>query len=580
MNLKNYKDKSKTIPIVLFLYNKYEPIIYTTIISILENGNKNTYYSFYLIVPSNFSTITENLFLGIHKKYQCYISFILVPEKFENLINIIPNNIFQNYHLLLLGDLIPKEINKCIYLGADICVNHDLSDLFKIDMKNNYIAGVISLDYYFSEKNQSKRLNLTSMKEYVNKNVLLINLKQIRINNMTREFIKLSKNHNFKVQDILNILCYGNIIKLPLKFNVMPSYIKKNNKILKYFYKKEDIFEAKNSPYIIQYSDQKKPWNNIGIYMERYWWNIAKKTPFINKLFTRENIYKNKIKKFWYNIHHKKLNFDNLTTFNEKLQWLKLYDSTPIKTMLSDKYLVKEFVKKKIGEKYVIPLLGVYGKFEEIDFKSLPNQFVIKCNHGSGFNIIVKNKTHLNFKRVRAKINKWMNRNYAFFFGFELHYRDIKPKIIIEQFMDDNTGDLRDYKINCFNGKPYFIWLDSDRHSSHKRNLYDLKWNQLPYKVNTKYPSFPSPKRPKHLEKMIDLASILSKNFAYVRVDFYIINDNIFFGEMTFETSSGTEDISPSHFEKKLSSLLILPKLAYNIDTGEYYEWGKKFLFI
>ena len=545
-------------------------------ISILENGNKNTYYIFYLIIPSNFSKFSENLFLGIHKKYQCYISFILVKEKFEYLINIIPNNTLKDYHLLLLGELIPKEFNKCIYLGADICVNHDLSDLFKIDMKNNYIAGVIYLDFYFSEKNHSKRLNLTSMKEYVNKDVLLVNLKQIRIDNMTKEFIKLSKNYNFKAQDVLNVACYGNIITLPLKFNVMPSYIKKNKQILKYLYKEEDIIEAKISPYIIQYADKKKPWNNIGIYMEKYWWNIAKKTPFINKLFTRENIYKNILKKFWYSINRKKLNFDNLTTFNEKIQWLKLYDSTPIKTKLADKYLVKEFVKEKIGEKYVIPLLGVYDKFEQIDFKKLPNQFAIKCNHGSGYNVIVKNKTNLNYTQVKYKINNWMNQNYAFKYGLELHYRDIKPKIIIEQYMDDKTGDLRDYKITCFNGKPSFIWLDTDRHSKHKRNVYDLNWNQLPYKVNSNYPPFRSPKRPKYLEKMIELASVLSKNFTYVRVDFYVVNDNIYFGEMTFTSSSGTEDILPKYFENELSSLLILPKFAYNIDSGEYYRWGKK----
>ena len=173
-----------------------------------------------------------------------------------------------------------------------------------------------------------------------------------------------------------------------------------------------------------------------------------------------------------------------------------------------------------------------------------------------------------------------MNENYAFKFGYELHYRDIKPKIIIERYLDDNTGDLRDYKINCFNGKPYFIWLDSDRHSKHKRNLYDLNWHQLPYKINTKYSFFPSPPKPKHLEKMIELASILSQNFAYVRVDFYVVNDNIYFGEMTFETSSGVEDITPNYFERKLSSLLIFPKLAYNIDTGEYYKWRKKLFLL
>lgn len=147
-----------------------------------------------------------------------------------------PYNTFHNYHLLLFEKLIPKEFNKCIYLGTDICVNHNLSDLFEIDMKNNDVAGVISLDYYFSEKNHRKKLNLTSMKKYINKNVLLVNLKQIRIDIMTTEFIELSKNYNFQAQDILIIACYGYIITLSLKFNVMPSYIKKNKQTSKYLY--------------------------------------------------------------------------------------------------------------------------------------------------------------------------------------------------------------------------------------------------------------------------------------------------------------------------------------------------------
>ena len=165
-----------------------------------------------------------------------------------------------------------------------------------------------------------------------------------------------------------------------------------------------------------------------------------------------------------------------------------------------------------------------------------------------------------------------MNINYAFFGGLELQYRDIKPKIIIEQYLDDKSGDIRDYKITCFNGNPYFIWIDSDRYSNHKRNLYDLNWNLLPFKVNTKYSPFPSPPKPKCLEKLLELASKLSKNFIYVRVDFYIINDKIYFGEMTFTSSSGTEEISPKSFDKKLSSLIILPKVAYNIDSGNYYK--------
>ena len=152
----------------------------------------------------------------------------------------------------------------------------------------------------------------------------------------------------------------------------------------------------------------------------------------------------------------KSLNIDNPKT-NEKIKWLKLYDSTPKKTYLTDKYLVRRWIKKKIGEEYLIPLIGVYDKFEDINFKNLPKDFVIKCNHGCGYNIIVKDKFSLNLTIVKSKIDKWMDENYAFKNGLELQYRDIKPKIIIEKYMDDNTGDLRDYKFHCFNGKPKFL---------------------------------------------------------------------------------------------------------------------------
>ena len=572
---KNETENNIIIPIILFLPKDYEYIIYTTIISALENANKNSFYAFYLIVPSDFSKNIENQFLKINKIYKCDLYIIFVQSKFENLINKISNSSFPNYYHFLIGELIPKEINKCIYLGSDICVNKDLSGLFNIDIENNYLAGVVSFEEYFLEKKYRKKLNISSMKTYVNLDVLILNLKEIRKDNMTQKFIDLSKrNINFHTQDIINLACYGRIITLPLKYNVMTSKVKMDNPHLNELYKEEEIIDAKISPYIVHYSDKKKPWNGIQIYMEKYWWNIAKKTPFIN-LFSRENIYKIKIKQFWYKHFKKKLDFYRLRTFNEKIQWLKLYDSTPIKTILTDKYLVRSWIKEKIGEEYLIPLLGVYDNFEEINFKKLPNQFVIKCNHGSGYNIIVKNNSQLNMAKIKSKINTWMNQNYAFTSGLELHYRDIKPKIIIEQYMDDNTGDLRDYKVICFNGKPYFLWIDCNRHLNHKRNLYDLNWNQLPYKVNTKYSTFPSPKKPKSLDKMKDLAIILSKNFAFVRVDFYIINDKIYFGEMTFTSSSGTESISPKIFERRLSSLLVLPELAYNIDTGVYYKWKK-----
>jgi hypothetical protein len=281
--------------------------------------------------------------------------------------------------------------------------------------------------------------------------------------------------------------------------------------------------------------------------------------------------YKTFLKRWWFKRNNKTLNLDKPLTFNEKIQWLKLYDSTPYKTLLADKYKVRDYITKKIGKKYLIPLYNVYNKFEEINFDKLPKQFVIKCNHGSGYNIIIKDKSKLNSTIIKKNLDEWMNSNFAFYYGLELHYRDIEPKIIIEKYLDDGTGDLRDYKITCFNGKPEFIWIDSNRHTEHKRNLYDLNWNQLPYKINSNYKTFPSPKKPKQLKKLLKLASILSKGFLYARVDFYIIKEKIFFGEITFTSSSGTENILPHSFDKRLCSLIKLPKLAYNIDIGEYY---------
>lgn len=570
---KNLKNSHLTIPIVLSSDDQYAPFMYTTILSILENAYKTTFYVFFLLVPSNFSNSYQNLIQNLNDNYKCYIHFIFIEHSFEKIVRKVSRITIPTFYRLIIADMIPEEFDKCIYLDVDVCVCKDLSELFNIDLKDNYIAGVVDAGHYFLEQKHIKRLNIPSLDAYVNAGMLLMNLKEIRKDNITTKFKHLSKrNYSAQEQDILNIACIGRILTLPPKYNAMTIRLEEDSPFLRKFYSQEEINEAKNSPHIIHYADTRKPWNSLGVYLESYWWRIAKKTPFINRLFNRTNIYKDKLKKWWFQRTKKSLNIDNPTTFNEKIQWLKLYDSTPIKTQLSDKYLVRRWIKDKIGDDYLIPLLGVYKKFEEIDFKNLPNKFVIKCNHGSGYNIIVKDKTKLKMHETKIKIDKWMKENYAFKFGFELHYRDIEPRIIIEKFMDDGTGDIRDYKFHCFDGKPKFIWIDCDGHSGHKRNLYDLNWNQLPFKVNLHYKTCQKQKKPKLLNEMIKLSCILSKGFAYNRVDFYIINDKIYFGELTFTSSSGTEEIKPDYFEKKLSSFIKLPKLAYNLDSGKYYS--------
>lgn len=564
------------IPIVLSSDNNYSPFLYTTIISILENAYKSTYYVFYLLVPSDFSKGNEKLILGINDKYKCNIHFIYMKNAFDGMIMKIPHITLPTFYRLLVGHILPTEIDKCIYLDVDMCVRKDLSELFNIQLENNYIAGVVAAGYYFLQDYHLNRLNISSMKQYVNAGMLLMNLKQIREDNITEKFIELSrKNYESQDQDVLNVACYGKIVTLPPKYNAMVFRLEENNPLLKDLYSEEDIIEANSDPIIVHYPTKNKPWNFIGIYMEKYWWEIARKTPFIKNLFTREELYKNYLKEFYLREMKKPINFERPKYFNEKIQWLKVYDSTPLKTRLSDKYLVRDWVQEKIGEDYLIPLLGSYDKFDDIDFESLPEQFVIKCNHGSNYNIIVKNKTVLNITEAKSKVESWLKTNFAYHYGLELQYRDIKPRIIIEKFMDDGTGDLRDYKFTCFKGNPEFIWVDGDRHSIHKRNLYDLNWNQLPFMVNPNFSTFPSPEKPKCLNQMVEIASILSKDFSYVRVDLYLINDSIYFGEMTFTSGSGTEEYSPKSFERRLSLLLRIPKIAYNIDTGEYYTFKR-----
>ena len=297
---------------------------------------------------------------------------------------------------------------------------------------------------------------------------------------------------------------------------------------------------------------------------------MQKKYHFYDKRFQENyNPYKNQLERWWYNYLKTPLNLDNPKTLNEKIQWMKLCDSTPIKTRLADKYLVRDWVKEKIGEEYLIPLLGVYDKFEDIDFDKLPNQFVIKCNHGSAYNIIVKDKSKLDLADVKIKLDRWMSENFAFKAGYELHYRDIQPKIVIEKYLEDASGNLRDYKFMCFDNKVKLILVDSDRYIGHKRNVYDENWNLQNF---SNYPKIEEKiSKPANLSKLKELVKILSAEFNFVRVDFYIVENKIYFGEMTFTPGSGSLGF-PYEIDLELGSLIKLPKLAYNIDTGKYYK--------
>ncbi|MDT2865744.1 ATP-grasp fold amidoligase family protein [Vagococcus carniphilus] len=237
----------------------------------------------------------------------------------------------------------------------------------------------------------------------------------------------------------------------------------------------------------------------------------------------------------------KVLDLENPITFNEKLQWLKLYDRNPQYTSLVDKYEVRKFVEEKIGEEYLIPLLGVWTDFSDINFEKLPNKFVLKTTHDSGGVVICQNKQELDIDKAKEKINKSLKNNY-FYAGREWPYKNVKPKIICEELLETDNGELpNDYKFSCFNGSVDNVMVAIERNTGKpKFYFFDNEWQLLRYNVSGLNASsdFTLP-RPKNIKKMFDVASILSEKFPYVRVDLYYEKDKIYFGELTFYPQSG-----------------------------------------
>lgn len=260
----------------------------------------------------------------------------------------------------------------------------------------------------------------------------------------------------------------------------------------------------------------------------------------------------------------KELNLDNPQTFNEKLQWLKLYNRRPEYTMMADKFLVRDYIAKTLGEKYLIPLLGVWDDPDEIDFDALPDRFVLKCNHNSGLGMcICKDKSKLDLDKVRKGLRRGLKQDY-YLTGREWPYKDIPRKIVCEQYMEDaKTGTLDDYKVFVFNGKALCIQVDYDRFTDHHRNFYTTNWEYMPF--TTCYPTNPNHvvERPKELEKMLGLAEKIAKelnNSPFVRTDFYIVDGHLYFGEITFYHGSGYKKFIPEEWDTTLGSWISLPE--------------------
>lgn len=258
------------------------------------------------------------------------------------------------------------------------------------------------------------------------------------------------------------------------------------------------------------------------------------------------------------------LDLNNPKTFSEKLQWLKLYNRRPEYTMMVDKYRVREYIREKIGDEYLIPLLNVWDSVEEIDFDVLPNQFVLKCNHDQGSIVICKDKVHFDIDAAKQKLARKLKRNHYWSIR-EWPYKNVKPCIICERYMQDDGGkeELSDYKVLCFNGEPKLIEVHRGRFAGgHTQDFYDTDWNKTVFNQPDVPMSDEVMDKPVFADKMLGLSRKLSAGIPHVRVDWYYTNGHLYFSELTFYDASGFDPFEDNQ-DAEIGSWLVLPE-KYN----------------
>ena len=254
----------------------------------------------------------------------------------------------------------------------------------------------------------------------------------------------------------------------------------------------------------------------------------------------------------------KTLHLNPPVTFNEKLQWLKLHNRQPLFTQMVDKYGVREFIKERIGEEYLIPVYGVWDKPENVDFSTLPDRFVLKCTHDCGGVIICRDKSKFNKEDAISTLKECMKKNF-YYQGREWPYKNVIPRVYAEAYLEDKgETQLTDYKVFNFNGTPRIIQVDFDRYTDHKRKFFDTEWNEMDVTFHQPYQSDKVIKKPACLDEMLELSRKLSAGFPHLRTDFYIVNDRLYVGEMTFFHGTGFGKWTPESFDAEMGSWLDL----------------------
>lgn len=289
-------------------------------------------------------------------------------------------------------------------------------------------------------------------------------------------------------------------------------------------------------------------------------WRYVRATPVLKLIPDKYYLKK------WYKFNTgKELDLENPQTFSEKLQWLKMYNlrnKNPLYTLMVDKYGVKNYVSEKLGKEYVIPVVGgPWEHFSDINFDELPEQFVLKVTHDSGGTVICRDKSAFDRNKARNKLEYSLKHNY-FYYGREWQYKNVKPMIFAEKYMEDKDSiELRDYKFYCFNGQPKFLYISQglEDHSTARINFVDLSWNKTVFQ-RTDYVEFDVlPEKPKHFEKMIEFSERLAGDIPFVRIDFYEINNELYFGEITFFPGGGMVELKPPEWDKILGDYIELP---------------------